>query len=239
MRYQGGKTKLAKGISEAILSLTNGRGVYVEPFLGGGSVAAKMVPHFADSRLSDSQEDLMMLWQALSEGWTPPATLSEAEYQSLKTAEPSALRGFAAFATFGGMFFGGYPRSNDSRDYYAEANRGTAKKVKEMAGAEFSLADYRSLVIPEGAVVYCDPPYQDTLGYKAVGGFDSEEFFEVARGWARIPGVKVFVSEFDAPNDFMEVWSRERTIAISREDKQRKIDKLFLVSATPENEEEK
>ena len=56
------------------------------------------------------------------------------------------------------------------------------------------------------ALIYCDPPYQGTSGYKT-GAFDHDRFFE----WCRQQAKKniVFVSEYNAPDDFIEVWRDE------------------------------
>ena len=56
------------------------------------------------------------------------------------------------------------------------------------------------------ALIYCDPPYQGTSGYKT-GAFDHDRFFE----WCRQQAKKniVFVSEYNAPDDFIEVWRGE------------------------------
>lgn len=53
---------------------------------------------------SDNHEDLILMWQALMRGETEPfADVTETEYVSLKTATPSARRGFAGFgSSFGG-----------------------------------------------------------------------------------------------------------------------------------------
>lgn len=51
--------------------------------------------------------------------------------------------------------------------------------------------DYRNVIIPDNAVVFCDPPYQNTGTYLSV--FNHEEFFS----WAK--GKGYYVSEYDAP----------------------------------------
>ncbi len=63
----------------------------------------------------------------------------------------------------------------------------------------FHHADYRD-ACPDGALVYCDPPYKGTTGYGAVGEFDSNEFWSVMRQWSRHN--KVYISEYQAPFDF-------------------------------------
>lgn len=51
---------------------------------------------------SDLNLDLILMWQALQNGWKPPTELSEEEYKALRDAPPSPLRGFAQTqCTFG------------------------------------------------------------------------------------------------------------------------------------------
>lgn len=63
--------------------------------------------------------------------------------------------------------------------------------------------DYRDVEIPDGAIVYCDPPYCGTCEYYNATGFDSRSFFE----WVRDNKHPVFVSEYNAP-DYLHVVDR-------------------------------
>ena len=104
VRYLGGKTRLAKHIANAILTDTPNRKTYLEPMIGGGSVFAAMAPHFDFAVGADIHPDLILMYQALAQGWLPPTYVTEEEYQTLKhDPEPSALRGFVGFGcSFGG-----------------------------------------------------------------------------------------------------------------------------------------
>jgi len=64
---------------------------------------------------------------------------------------------------------------------------------------------YVDLQIPDGSVVYCDPPYANTTKYK--DGFNHELFWAWVRGLVS-QGHDVFVSEYVAPEDFVSVWSK-------------------------------
>lgn len=63
--------------------------------------------------------------------------------------------------------------------------------------------DYRSLEIPSGAVVYCDPPYNSTTGYTEAGGFNFDEFIDWACKLAT--RCRVYVSEYNIPDDRFEI----------------------------------
>lgn len=153
--------------------------------------------------------DLILMWQAALEGWVPPTTVTEPQYESLRHAEPSALRGFVGFpCSFGGKWFGGYARDpKRGRNFADVASRSIQRKASLMRGATVLLADYRDMgeYVGPNTVVYCDPPYASTTGYRGVASFDSDEFWEVMRGWAST-GARVFVSEYQAPQDWECVW---------------------------------
>lgn len=62
--------------------------------------------------------------------------------------------------------------------------------------------DYRDVPLPDGCVVYCDPPYAGTNRYGRDGtAFDHDAFWD----WARRCEVPLFVSEYTAPKDFVPI----------------------------------
>jgi DNA adenine methylase len=188
------------------------------PFCGGLSVELRLTGRFPFMLLSDLSPDLIAMWSGLSDGWRPPASLSEQEYNALKSAEPSALRGFAGFgSSFGGKWFAGYgrttqPERNGGSTTVAEQSARTVVKdinLLSRSDATFRCGDYRDLALsiphPSRVVVYADPPYAGTLGYAAVGEFDSDEFWRTADQWVSL-GFQVFVSEERAPDHWRSVW---------------------------------
>lgn len=230
MRYQGGKTRLAKAITTKILAHTTDRGLYIEPFLGSAAVAARMVPAFDRAILADAMPDVVHLWQAACNGWIPPENLSLGEYEALRSAPSSALRAFAGFGcSFGGKWFGGYARDPRSdRNYARAASRSIARRAPMLAGAEIIQTDYRTLVVTPGTVLYADPPYANTTAYNGAGPFNSVEFWQIAEGWAR-SGATVFVSEYTAPSGWCEVWSIDRHTSTALDNRgARAIDRLFI-----------
>lgn len=70
-------------------------------------------------------------------------------------------------------------------------------------GLEVSSIDYREYEHKEGDVVYCDPPYKGTGKYDGKD-FDHDAFYE----WARTRDYPVYFSEYNAPDDFVCVWSK-------------------------------
>lgn len=110
MRYQGGKSRIAGQIAAKIRELHPKATEIWEPFCGGGAVTLALAKADFEVHASDSHEDLILMWQALARGETEPfADVTEVEYQALKTALPSARRGFVGFgASFGGQWFKGF-----------------------------------------------------------------------------------------------------------------------------------
>ena len=182
-----------------------------------------------DRVAGDLHSDLILLWNALQNGWEPPSEVSEELYNSLKKAESSALRGFVGFGcSNSGKWFGGYARDKTTRNYAKNAFNGLMKKLTNLKDVSFYHGKYDSLK-PEGAIIYCDPPYSKTTGF-SVGSFNSDEFWD----WVRIASLQneVYVSEYSAPADFEVVW--EKAVKTDMKDAAKnhipRIEKLFKLN---------
>ena len=240
MMYLGGKSRLAKRIGAAILENTNQRGQYIEPMIGGGSVFFELAPHFQKSFGGDIQEDLILMYRALADGWVPPDTVTEEEWRELRDSPPSALRAFAGFGcSFGGRFFEGYARGAGGRNYATNARKRLMAYVSTMSTIPtkplFIHGLFNEWLPPPGPVVYLDPPYKGTKGYTSkrsgVPTFDHDAFWNTAAEWVTVRGAHVFVSEFAAPEGWTPVWERERSVGVGTTSGARytkKTDKLFV-----------
>lgn len=233
MRYIGGKSKVAREIEGAILNSVNERTRYVEPFIGGGSVFARLAPHFDEALCGDVSLDLMLMWQQVFSGtWAPPERLTEPEWQALRTAEASPLRAFAGFGgSFGGKWFRGYARGGiradgSPRNHQGESARAVMKIASAVALAPSVLArhaDYREWDIRQGDVVYCDPPYAASTdwdvnadrAYSHFPNFDIDDFWAVAKEWSE-GGAHVFVSSYEAPEGWDCIWEKEKRVTLKR-----------------------
>ena len=91
---------------------------------------------------------------------------------------------------------------------------------------EFRNTDYRAAAEDAGEddVMYADPPYQGKSGYGVA--FDNAEFWE----WCRQPRrALLIISEYSAPTDFVEVWAKQVTCAMSQNGEVgRPIERLFV-----------
>ena len=91
---------------------------------------------------------------------------------------------------------------------------------------EFRNTDYRAAAddAAEDDVIYADPPYQGKSGYGVA--FDNAAFWE----WCRQPRrALLIISEYSAPPDFVEIWAKKVTCAMSQNDEVgRPIERLFV-----------
>lgn len=197
MRYQGGKTVAGRKIASFLNEQTKSR-TYVEPFLGGANVMCRIV---AEHRIgSDINSDLIEMWRSVQNGWRPPEKISRVRYEELRNAPSSPERTYAGFAlSFGAKWFGGYsadgdPKKNDFNKYGSSAIKRQAEGLKDVALISSS---YEDLIIEDGAVIYCDPPYVGTTQYQGQP-FDHEKFWRWALDLAC--RCEVYVSEQQVPS---------------------------------------
>lgn len=74
------------------------------------------------------------------------------------------------------------------------------------------------------SLIYCDPPYQNTAGYK--NEFSYEEFWDWVRKTSQ--NHTVIVSEHQAPDDFIEIWRKEKAMTLGKGEGLKRIEKLFM-----------
>lgn len=76
------------------------------------------------------------------------------------------------------------------------------ESLERLESLECLEMDYRDVQLPDGCVVYCDPPYAGTDGYGLhKSAFDQEAFWNWARKCERL----LFISEYSAPVDFVPI----------------------------------
>lgn len=218
MQYMGGKAKIAKRLFTAIAEVTPQRAIWFEPFVGGANVIEHAAPMFERCIGMDAHEDLILLWRACASGWTPPEFVSREEYQLLRRAEPSALRGFAGFgASFGGRWFEGYGVSPRDGELCRASYRTVCRQARVLREhqVEFIHTPFGQRAPEPGSVVYCDPPYHGTKFYSGLKPLDYEFFYSTLKVWAR--DCDVFVSEYSDPLvPFEVVWQTERRCSIKK-----------------------
>ena len=210
MKYLGSKNRISKHILPIILKDRKPEQWYVEPFVGG----ANLIDKVDGNRIgADSNEYMICLLKALQSGWKPPKEINKEEYQKIKDnrdSYPNELRAYCATQlVFGSIWFGSYRRDNTGeRNYSLEAYNNVIKQAPNLKGICFKCCDYKDLEIPPNSIIYCDPPYKGTRPYIGTNKLNHDELWQWCREQAR-NGHVVYVSEYEAPNDFKEVWSKQ------------------------------
>ncbi len=229
MKYMGSKNRHAKELLPIILKNRGPEQWYVEPFVGGFN----MIDKVAGKRIAnDSNFYLIELFKAVQNGWLPPSSVTEIEYNDCRNNKdnyPPHLVGFIGFGcSYSGKWFGGYARGNtlggEPRNYAMESKKNILKQ--NINGIIIFNKSYLELEIPEKSVIYCDPPYAGTTKYK--DDFDHKVFW----GWVREQDAKghdIFVSEYNAPDDFACIWEKTVNNTLVKETGSKQgIERLFI-----------
>ena len=181
MRYQGGKSRIAKPIAQIIMQVAGGD-CFVSLFCGSCAVESK-VQGFSRKLLNDRHEYLIAMLQGVQQGYNLPEHITLEQYRYIrenKDADP-VLAGFVGFGcSFGGKWFGGYARNKTGTNYAEQSKRSLLKDMATLQDAQFVCGDYRRLCIPPNSVIYADPPYNNTTGYTG-DKFDTTEFWIAMR----------------------------------------------------------
>lgn len=194
---------------------------FVSLFVGAGNVEQWI---HCNKLLNDKHPYLISMWKDLQNGRQFSTDVDEAEYQRVKASQDAdpGLAGFVGFGcAFSGKWWGGFARDPRSpRNYATNAMNGLNKKIKNgiMVNATFTCNDYKDVIIPDGSVVYCDPPYAGVTQFATgiLGKFDHAVFWEHIR---KISEKNiVLVSEFNAPDDFECIWSKDRLLDMASAD---------------------
>jgi DNA adenine methylase len=229
MVYPGSKNRHARDILPIVLKDRKPDQYYVEPFVGGCNIIDKVDGWRIGS---DIDVNIITLFIGLQQGFVPPDTVTEAEYQAAKTMQTSPLKSFIGFGcSYAGKWFGGYARGANNkgieRNYCAERKRNLMRQVPFIKDIEFVLSPYNALDIPPQSVVYCDPPYESTTKYK--NELDHAAFWQWCKDMKH-NGHVIFVSEYKAPSDFTCVWEKTVNSSLTQDTGAKKnVERLFTL----------
>lgn len=216
MKYPGSKARIAGEILSRLELFRKPGQVWVEPFCGGCNMLERVDgPRIA----ADSNPAIIALFSSLQNGWIPPSTVTEQQYKDVRIRPSDYHPAMEAFVgvgcSFGGKWWGGYARGKNGkgepRNYAAEQSRALLKQAGKLQGVTFICAPYNELEIPPHSVIYCDPPYRGTIGYR--DKFDHDAFWFWAGGKAA-EGHFIAVSEYEAPAGWDCIWSRDISAAL-------------------------
>ena len=236
MKYMGSKNRIAKHLLPIILKDRTPDQWYIEPFVGG----ANMIDKVDGLRLcSDSNEYLIDMFIALQNGYKLPELISEDDYDNIKNNKggySNELISYVGFSlSFGGKWWGGYRRDianskGDINNMILQNRRSKDSLNKQMLNLKdviFVNKKYDELTefIPNNSIIYCDPPYKGTTGYK--DKFEHDKFYEWCKEISK--NNKIFISEYNMPSEFECIWEGELTSTLNKNKKDIKLEKLFTI----------
>jgi site-specific DNA-adenine methylase len=205
---------------------------YCEPFCGMLGVFSHMITKLTSlendgiddlTKLTDfkfyggdTNGSVIKMWNKLKKKyWSPPSECSKELFEYLKhNGKESSEKGFIGFLwAYRSKYFISYfsnpgeGRINKNRDdvkHIGKILRNNKDNIK------FTKGDYKQFSKFKNAIIYCDPPYSSSNQYynddRTQIPFDNTEFWEWARNMSK--NNLVIVSEYTAPNDFKQVWSK-------------------------------
>ena len=161
--YNGGKIRIGKRLAHVIYNESQKhRGEikgYCEPFAGMLGVYRhipnlfKNIPNMS-YKAGDINQSTVAMWNDAQNGWVPPNTCTEEEYNNLKHADPSALKGYIGHQySFGGQFFNGYaPKYGKNKDSTPASQRvvDISQKLKDV---EIFNCDYHNFSDLKGYIL--------------------------------------------------------------------------------------
>ena len=235
----GSKSRIAKHIVPIIQRCINDNQSisYIEPFVGGCNIIDKI--ECKNRIANDINIYLIELFKELLNGGELPDYVSKEIYDIARKEWQTGKGNLSFFelgaigflASYNGRFFdGGYAKSGYEgkryRNYYQESKNNILNQIENLNDVNFFCLDYKELMTPANAVIYCDPPYKGTKQFHYSNNFNHIEFWDVMREWSRYN--TVLISELEAPEDFECIWEQEVSRSIKSKDKSRVTEKLFI-----------
>lgn len=243
MKYQGNKRRIIGDILPIILSKLKNKSAFVDAFCGSCSVIQE-VPIEYKRIANDKNKYLIAMLSALNDSSISfPYIIPKDFYDKVRDCAygrnndyTDAMTGWVGYmASYNGRFFdGGYSghhvigKNGKSRDYISENINNTLKQKDLLKGIEWHSGDYSDIPIPDNSLIYCDPPYRGTKQYFTSKNFDYEKFYKWCREMKK-KGHTILVSEYDMPNDFRCIWSKQITNAMNQTITKKPVEKLFTL----------
>jgi len=230
MKYMGSKARFAENMIAVMDKSRKPDMPWVELFVGGGNMISEVSgPRIGVDSNPHTIEALKSIRDCLEELPKNNKEFTEEDYFDLKAGSDYTHGSFAGFAySYAGKWLAGWARDRrGGRDYVAEAYRNAQKQAPKLQNVHLECADYREFLLPDKCLLYLDPPYKGTTKYH--NSFNHEEFYKFCRNKAD-QGHVIFVSEYNMPEDFIPVWSKETTSSLTQQTGSKKAtEKLFTL----------
>jgi len=235
MKFMGSKARLVKDILPILLENRDSNQWFIDMFCGGCSIAQEVPGKVV---ANDKNKYLIAMFKGLQENRKRPYEITKELYSQARDiyngkSESIDMDDFTIgwigwMGSYNGRFFdGGYSGHNvNGRDYISEQIRNTEKQIDKIKHIKFFSQDYSMFDFKEPCVIYCDPPYKDTKQYATSKDFSHENFWQWCRDLSN-EGHKVFISEYNAPDDFKCIWSKEVTNSLNTNKTYKPVERLF------------
>lgn len=236
MKYMGSKARFVKEILPIILKERKPNQWFVDLFCGGCSISQDV-----DGRVlaNDKNKYLIAMFKGLQENRSRPYEIPKDLYDAARNAyngkeyyimDDFMIGWIGWMGSYNGRFFdGGYSGHNvNGRDYISEQIRNTEKQIEKIAHIKYFSKDYSEFDFKESCIIYCDIPYKNTKQYSTSKDFQHEKFWQWCRDMAKQH--TIFISEYEAPPDFICVWSKEVTNSMNTTKTYKPVEKLFTIN---------
>lgn len=231
MKYMSSKNRIAKHLLPIMLEEANKHGItkWVEPFIGGANMLDKVPDSFERIGYDFNPHTIAALVGIRDHLEELPCEVTKEFYNSIKGSEPHNVNSWIRYeCSFASKLDNGYAINKAGRNYAEKGKNLAIKQSPKIQNVELICDSYENLSF-ENTLIYCDPPYAGTSGYKT-GAFDHDKFFDWCRDKAK--NNIVFVSEYNAPDDFIEVWQgkiKTNFASTRKTATHNAVEKLFLV----------
>ena len=236
MKYMGSKARFVNEILPIILKDRKDNQWFVDLFCGGCSVAQEVSGKVI---ANDKNKYLIEMFKGLQENKDRPKIISKELYTEARTEYNNKtnikfddfLIGWIGWmGSYNGRFYdGGYSCHNvNGRDYISEQIKNTEKQIDKIKHITFFSRDYSDFEFKQPCLFYCDIPYKETKQYSTSKNFDYEKFYDWCREMKN-NGHSIFISEYQMPEDFKCVWSKETTNSLNTTKTYKPVEKLFTL----------
>lgn len=237
MVYMGSKDRTAKYLIPIMNKIIKDNNIdyFFDMCIGGGNLSANKKYKLDVKNIIgiDNNKYLIELLKKVQNGSIKYFSVTKEEYKHIKEGKDKYedwYVGYVGFLqSFGSKFFNGYVKTNISgrnsiKERYNNliSQRDSLMKVKLFNKDIFEI-DYNKL--PKNSLLYFDPPYSNTTKY--YNEFDSNKFWELVDNLSK--DFIVLVSEFNASDNYVSIWSKEKVSIINDKGIYKKdIEHLFI-----------
>lgn len=232
MVYQGSKAKYSKYIIPILkkeIEIYKPK-CFIDAMVGG----ANILQHIDNKIIKygyDLNPYLISLYNyAISENPTFPDSISREDWDKAKNHPEQCDSWFvglvAFFASYSARGFSGGYALNGTRDFYHERLTNFKKQIPMLKDCIFQTLDFFELNA-EHSIIYLDPPYKGTKGYDYSKDFNHTHFWDKVRNLSI--NNKVFVSEKEAPQDFVSIWSLDTKVNCFNSKSVKSTENLFIL----------